>query len=66
VWFCSDFVCFKLWIGSFSPLIEVLDDVCSDGILLLRRCLGVMFAVMDVVLRGFLVVIDGWFVANQN
>jgi hypothetical protein len=44
----------------------VLDDVCSNGILLLRRCLGVMFAVMDVVLRGFLVVIDGWFVANQN
>jgi hypothetical protein len=52
--------------GFVLPPIEVLDVVCSDSVLLLWRCLGLMFAVMNVVLRGFLVVIDGWFVANQN
>jgi hypothetical protein len=32
-------------------------------VLTVLRCL---FPVMDVVLRGFLVVIHGWFVANQK
>jgi hypothetical protein len=40
--------------------------VCSDSALLLQQCLGVTFAVIDVVLRWFLVVIDDWFVADQK